>query len=124
MGIRTRTWTVTYVLYGHLEIRRLLREMYTKETMRPYVGKWVHCHSVYGMHEGIVYRAMREGLVLVHHTQLADGQPMAKEDIEMGIYQSDTPNEFQQVQFFPIPAPGLFLPYGGLYGVWPRPYII
>ncbi|WAH35434.1 hypothetical protein [Alicyclobacillus dauci] len=95
---------------------------YTKETVHKFVGQWIHCHSVYGVHQGIVHRAMRDGFILVHHTRLADGRPMVDTDLDMGIYGPTDTSDIVQTQF--LPAPGLFIPYGGVYGIWPRPFII
>jgi hypothetical protein len=99
--------------------------LYTKEVARQYAGQWVRCESVYGVHQGMVHRVLRDGLILIHHVALTSGQAIDREDFQPGNYQSDDP-EFTQVQFF-LPAPGLFIPYGGLYGLSPLspfPFII
>ncbi|MCL6429650.1 MAG: hypothetical protein K6V36_02170, partial [Anaerolineae bacterium] len=40
-----------------------------------YVGRWVHCHSVYGFHRGILTRVLPNGIVLTRAVQLASGEP-------------------------------------------------
>jgi hypothetical protein len=95
---------------------------YTKETIRHYVGKYVHCESVYGVHRGIVHRALRDGFILVHHTQVASGADMDDSDIQIGIDHIDGRTDIVHTQF--LPYPGLFIPYGGLFGIRPIPFII
>lgn len=98
--------------------------VYTKERVRKYVGQWVHCHSVYGMHAGVLHRALHDGIVLVHHTALASGSAADEGDYEAGVFQQGiSPEDYSQAQFF-LPAPGMFVPYGGIYGLWPRPGFI
>lgn len=98
--------------------------VYHKEIVRQYVGQLVHCHSVYGHHEGLVHRALHDGFILVHHVQLAGGEQMTPEDIQAEAHNdSQDDGDMTTVQFF-LPAPGLFVPYGGLYGLWPRPGFI
>lgn len=92
----------------------------TKEHAKKYVGQWVHCHSIYGMHAGIVHRALHDGFILVHHTQLASGSHATLEDFQPGVHNRKDGLDVEQTQF--LPAPGLFVPYGGLYGLYPRPF--
>lgn len=95
----------------------------SKEVVRPYVGKWVHCHSVYGMHAGLLHRALHDGIVLIHPMALASGSPLEEGQIRA---EADAPlaaEDVRQAQFF-LPYPGMFIPYGGIFGLWPRPAII
>jgi hypothetical protein len=92
----------------------------SKDYARRFVGQWVHCHSMYGMHVGIVHRALSDGLILVHHTQLASGSNPHPQEFQPGLHQAGDSMDVSQVQFF-LPAPGLFVPYAGLFGLWPRP---
>jgi hypothetical protein len=92
---------------------------YTKETVRSYVGQWVRCQSVYGVHEGLVHRALHDGIILVHTTQLASHSFNGPHEFTTGTFRpGDNDSDIQNVQFFP--APGLFVPYPGIYGIWPR----
>lgn len=92
-----------------------------KEVVRQYVGQWVHCHSIYGMHEGILHRALHDGVIIIHHTSLASGQGATEGNYKTGEFRPGVNDaDMTQVQFF-LPAPGMFVPYGGLYGLWPRP---
>lgn len=97
---------------------------FTKETVKQYVGTWVRCHSMYGMHEGMLHRALRDGIILVNHMQLMKGEAQTSDDVKFGVFQSgNTPDlDIEQVQFV-LPFPGMFVPYGGLYGLYPRPFI-
>lgn len=95
---------------------------YKKETVKHFVGTWVHCHSMYGMHEGLVHRALRDGIILVHHNPLASGNKLDKGDVQLGVLKEGTDLDIAQVQFM-LPFPGMFVPYGGLYGLYPRPFI-
>jgi hypothetical protein len=93
----------------------------SKDRVRRYVGQWVHCHSMYGLHEGILHRALHDGVIIIHHTSLARGQETIEGDVQTGEFRPSVNDpDMSQVQFF-LPAPGLFVPYGGLYGLWPRP---
>lgn len=91
-----------------------------KEHTMHFVGKFVHCHSVYGMHEGLVHRALRDGIILVHHVQLAGGESATKGEFEAEAYHSSDGPDYAPTQFL-FPGPGMFIPYGGIYGLWPRP---
>ncbi|MDQ0188845.1 hypothetical protein JI721_12390 [Alicyclobacillus cycloheptanicus] len=93
---------------------------WSKETAKVYVGQWVHCHSVYGMHQGMVHRALRDGIILVQHIQLADGAPCDANSFEPGVYAAGDDRDIQPAQF--LAAPGLFIPYRGLFGLWPVPF--
>ncbi len=93
--------------------------VFTKEVVRQYVGKWVRCHSVYGLHEGVVHRVLHDGIILVHTVHLAnhDGEHDVN-SFESGIFEPGSDRlDVDTVQFFP--APGLFVPYGGIYRIWP-----
>lgn len=97
---------------------------WNKEMLKPYQGQWVHCHSVYGMHAGLVHRVLHDGIVLIQVTQLASGTRDADRNVQPGVYRSGVDEtDYRQTQFL-VPPPGLFLPYGGLYGIWPRPGFI
>ncbi len=92
---------------------------YNKENMRPYVGQWVRCHSVYGVHEGLVHRALHDGIIIVHTAQLTGYSDEANDEFTNGAFRPGEDNsDMQTVQFFP--APGLFVPYPGIFGIWPR----
>ncbi len=65
-------------------------------------------------------RALSDGLILVHHTQLASGSNPHPQEFQPGLHQAGDSMDVSQVQFF-LPAPGLFVPYAGLFGLWPRP---
>jgi hypothetical protein len=92
---------------------------YNKKTMHSYVGQWVRCHSVYGVHEGLVHRALHDGIILVHTAQLAAHNLDELQSMKAEPYTpSENSLDMQTVQFFP--APGLFVPYRGIYGIWPR----
>lgn len=93
---------------------------WSKEHAVKFVGKYVHCHSVYGMHAGMVHRALRDGIILVNHVQLASGQTPAADDIQTGLYANGDSLNLEPV----FGWPGMFIPYGGLFGLWPRPFII
>ncbi|GMA50813.1 hypothetical protein GCM10025857_21700 [Alicyclobacillus contaminans] len=92
----------------------------TKEHCRKYVGQWVHVHSMYGMHVGILHRTLHDGIILVHHTQLTHGIHASSDTFQPGVHRAADGVDAAQVQFF-LPAPGLFVPYAGLFGIWPRP---
>lgn len=95
--------------------------VYTKEVVHKYVGQWVQCHSAYGMHAGLMHRALHDGIILIHQTALMSGRPLDDADVSTGVYRAEENGaDITTVQFF-IPAPGLFVPYGGLFGLWPRP---
>lgn len=104
------------------ESKTMVSVKYTKETVKKYVGTWVHCHSMYGLHEGVVHRALRDGIILVHHTQLSDGTKFNEDDFKHGVFESGSDEEFCEAQFF-LPFPGMFVPYGGMFGLYPRPFI-
>lgn len=91
----------------------------TKEVARQHLGKWVHCHSIYGMHRGVVYKAMKSGIILIHHTQLASGEQHQNNDFALGTFDPSENNEaFENVRLM-MPYPGLYVPYAGMYGMWP-----
>jgi hypothetical protein len=91
-----------------------------REMALQFVGQWVQCHTVYGVHEGILYKALRRGIIIVNATQLASAN-QSSTDASIGTYR---PNEdeldIQHVQFFP--GFGMFLPYPAIYGIVPRPF--
>ncbi len=97
---------------------------FTKETVKQYVGTWVRCHSMYGTHEGMLHRALRDGIILVNHMQLTTGEAQSSDDVKFGLFKrGNTPDvDVEQVQFV-LPFPGMFVPYGGLFAVYPRPFI-
>ncbi len=93
--------------------------VYTKEVVRQYAGKWIRCHSVYGLHEGVVHRVLHDGIILVHTVQLASHEEDDHEhSFEGGVFKPEQEDlDVDTVQFFP--APGMFVPFGGIYGIWP-----
>ncbi|MCL6517964.1 hypothetical protein [Alicyclobacillus sp.] len=98
-------------------------EVIHKEVVKPYVGKWVHCHSIYGMHAGLLHRALHDGIVLIHPVALAAGSERAQEEIRAEAETLTPEQDVRQAQFI-LPFPGMFIPYGGIFGIWPRPAII
>jgi hypothetical protein len=94
-----------------------------KDYARRFLGQWVHCHSVYGMHHGIVHRALHDGIILVHYTTLTSGEPSLVSDFQPGVHSSRDSRDITPAQF-PFLGPGLFIPYGGLFGLWPFPGFI
>lgn len=91
-----------------------------KEVAKRYAGQWVHCHSVYGLHEGVVFKIFHDGIILIHHTQLASGSEQLKDTVVAEADPGNGLDDTRLAQFF-LPAPGLFVPFGGMYGLWPRP---
>jgi hypothetical protein len=93
-----------------------------------FLGRWVQCHSVYGTHRGILTRVLPNGIVLHRAVQLASA-PAAPVDAEPAILSASSatgpgalagrgsaaPPDIQPVQFYG----GFFVPFGGLYGLWP-----
>jgi hypothetical protein len=97
---------------------------YCKEVCKHWVGLWVHCESAYGVYRGILHRATRDGIILMHHMQLAAAQGADAPDPAWGLYEGAAgDSDVTPAQFF-WPGPGLFLPYGGLFFVRPFPFII
>ncbi|MCF8563258.1 hypothetical protein LLE49_00675 [Alicyclobacillus tolerans] len=93
-----------------------------KEVVKKYHAQWVHCHSVYGVHHGFVYKVMHDGIILTHCTGLAQGQQTDGSEFEAGVYNDSDGPDVQHVQFFG--GPGMFIPYGGMFGLWPAPGFI
>jgi hypothetical protein len=99
--------------------------VFHKEYCRRFVGQWVHCHSVYGVHQGLVHRALHDGIILVQYTSLASGQAAGSGDFQPGVHSAHDGRDVTPVQFpFPFVGPGLFIPYGGIFGLSPFPFII
>jgi hypothetical protein len=96
---------------------------FTKEVFHVHVGKMIECHSIYGVHHGILHRALHDGVIITNQTSLASEQQNMRNDFTDGSYrpQSDDAN-IQPAQFFPFP--GMFIPYGGIYGFRPLPFVI
>jgi hypothetical protein len=91
-----------------------------REMALKFVGQWVQCHTVYGVHEGILYKALRRGIIIVNATQLASAN-QSTPDVSIGTYQPNVDElDLQHVQFFP--GFGMFLPYPAIYGIVPRPF--
>ncbi|MCL6452579.1 MAG: hypothetical protein K6T78_03005 [Alicyclobacillus sp.] len=108
-----------------------------KEHCVKFVGQWVHVHSVYGMHEGVLHRALHDGIILVHHVQLASTSDAQVDDFQLGLWEDQpdhghtahaSPLDIHRLDATPaqflLPAPGLFVPYPGLFGIWPRPAFV
>ncbi|MFD1675743.1 hypothetical protein [Alicyclobacillus fodiniaquatilis] len=94
---------------------------FSKETLRVHVGRWVECHSVYGLHHGILHRALHDGVIITNATSLASGQKTRGDEFTDGSYRPQTDDaDIQSAQFFPYP--GMFIPYGGIYGFRPLPF--
>ncbi|MCL6599035.1 hypothetical protein [Alicyclobacillus macrosporangiidus] len=81
-----------------------------------FLGQMVCCHSVYGWHRGVLTRVTRTGIVLANPVRLAASDSREAVDAEVGLDAPLHPDEdLAQVQFFG----GLFVPFGGLYGLYP-----
>lgn len=92
------------------------------DACRQYVGQWVHCHSIYGVHQGVLYKVMRDGIIITQYTQLASYDKTNETDWTTGEFQSERDkDDITQVQFL---FPGMFLPYRAMYGLWPVPFVI
>jgi len=93
----------------------------TKDMARQHVGKWVQCRSVYGMHQGMLYKVTKSGVILIHHTQLASGAEHQIRDFAQGTYDpAQRDEDFEAVRLMmPMPYPGMYIPYAGMFGMWP-----
>ncbi|GIM48350.1 hypothetical protein DNHGIG_38990 [Collibacillus ludicampi] len=80
-----------------------------------YLGQWVRCHSVYGVHRGVVSRVLPDGIVLTNVTQLASESNGRKSENVHGIYKSNNAENKIAHVFFG----GFFVPFGGIYGLYP-----
>ncbi|MCL6637292.1 MAG: hypothetical protein K6T26_05025 [Alicyclobacillus sp.] len=78
-----------------------------------YLGQWVHCHSVYGWHRGVLTQVRPGGIILGNAVQLA-AAPAAAMQAEHTLQRTDG-MAVEPVQFFG----GFFIPFGGLYGIYP-----
>ncbi|MBX5436190.1 MAG: hypothetical protein IRZ33_03125 [Alicyclobacillaceae bacterium] len=81
-----------------------------------YLGRWVHCHSVYGLHRGLLTHVLPTGIVLTRCVQLANG-PVAVDAVAEAETRLGTAplREEELAQFFG----GFFIPFGGIYGLYP-----
>ncbi len=97
--------------------------MIRAEMMHAYVGHWVHCHSIYGVHQGVVSRVLEHGIVLSNVMRLANDSKLRPQDISNAPFLPATDHPNYEVQFMPGPFPpavgGLFIPYTGIYGIYP-----
>ncbi len=97
--------------------------------MQQYHGQWIRCESLYGTHHGLVSHILEHGILLAHAVQLSSFNGNQDHDIEVIPNSLNTKSQEPILQFFagPIvpPAPGLFVPYGamlGVYGIRPGLY--
>jgi len=102
----------------------------TAEVMHPYRGQWVHCHSIYGVHQGIITQVLEHGIILSRCVQLASGTQDGQPELTQVPYPVKAKGVDAALQFFPIPVPvpvpvapavpgGMFFPYGGINGIYP-----
>jgi hypothetical protein len=80
-----------------------------------FLGQWVRCHSVYGVHRGIVSRVLPDGIVLTNVAQLASVSNEQKSEAVHGTYHPDN----EEIKIAPVFFGGLFVPFGGIYGLYP-----
>ncbi|OPG16879.1 hypothetical protein [Ferroacidibacillus organovorans] len=96
--------------------------VYTAETVRMHHQKWIQCHSVYGVHHGLVTHVLERGMILSHvtrvdaaHSSGTDEEQLSAQLLNVHADQSDV-----SLAFFPAPVPGgIFMPYGGITGIYP-----
>ncbi|MCL6631457.1 MAG: hypothetical protein K6T63_02395 [Alicyclobacillus herbarius] len=90
----------------------------TYHVARRYLGQWVNCHSVYGIHRGVLTRVLPSGIVLGRAVQLASDSTAFHEPRLLSSSSDTLRNlneDVQLVQFFG----GFFVPFGGIYGLYP-----
>lgn len=90
-------------------------------TMQQYHGQWIRCESLYGTHHGLVSHILEHGILLAHAVQLSSFEGNQTNDIQTTPYARDSAAQEPMLQFFPgpiVPAPGLFVPYGAMLGVY------
>ncbi|MCY0875348.1 MAG: hypothetical protein OWT28_03585 [Firmicutes bacterium] len=98
----------------------------TMEMVKKYHKHWVHCHSVYGMHKGLITHVLERGIILSHFERIEGYEGSA--GMTQTAWSDDRLNGDDldvSLQFLPVPVPvpavpgGMFVPYGGMYGVYP-----
>ncbi len=91
-------------------------------TMQQYHGQWIRCESLYGTHHGLVSHILEHGILLAHAVQLSSLNEKQDNEIEVLPNAPDVEAQDPILQFFPgpfiPPAPGLFIPYGAMLGVY------
>ncbi|MCL6516703.1 hypothetical protein [Alicyclobacillus sp.] len=81
-----------------------------------FLGQMVRCHSVYGWHRGVLTNVTRTGIVIANPVRLASAEAEVAPQAEIGVDQPiDAARDVAEVQFFG----GLFVPFWGLYGLYP-----
>lgn len=86
------------------------------------LGQWVHCHSAYGVHVGILQEVRYDGIVLGIHDHAYQTITGERAELE-SVRHADEPEaqDAREAFFFPGPfVRPFFVPYPALYGL--RPY--
>ncbi|MCL6625789.1 hypothetical protein [Alicyclobacillus shizuokensis] len=83
-----------------------------------YLGHWVYCHSIYGIHRGVLTRVLPSGIVLTRTVYLAstDNGPRGVRLLVSAVDEGQNAHgDIVPAQFFG----GFFVPFGGIYGLYP-----
>ncbi|KUO96567.1 hypothetical protein [Ferroacidibacillus organovorans] len=96
--------------------------VYTAEMVRTHHHKWIQCHSVYGIHHGLVTHVLERGMIISHATRVDVAHSSGTEEDHQPALLSDAHRDPSEISlaFFPAPVPGgIFMPYGAITGIYP-----